>query len=217
MIYDGKEMTIERGQLVTGLFKLREHTGLSISKIRTSIQVLLNSGFLTKTSTSKMTIITVCNYNEYQPTSTNEITKDITNQSQTNRKPIATIQECKECNNTTSLSEKPEYKPKTDPVSLLIYGFKDKTGVKMDDRDWDTANWSWAKKEANKMIELFKQPDVALQCLSDLCDYYIKQGLSWNFSTITKAMSDWKFQKEHYGKFYTTGWRKRGETDEPNK
>ena len=105
----------------------------------------------------------------------------------------------------------PVYKPKTDTVSLLVYGFKEKTGIAMDNRDWDKVNWGWASKEAKKMIDYLKLSDVALECLSELCDYYISKGLSWNFVTVTKGMADWKVQKDKYGKFYGPGWRKKGE------
>lgn len=110
-LYDGNEITVERGQLITGLYKMKEHTGLTVSKIRTSLTFLKKVRFLAKTSTSKMTIITVCNYNEYQQDVAKTLAKTLANQSQTNRKPIATIQEvkevkeCKEIDIHLSLSE----------------------------------------------------------------------------------------------------------------
>jgi uncharacterized phage protein (TIGR02220 family) len=96
MIYDNQELTIGRGQLTTGLFKMQEHTGLSIQNIRTSLKILVNSQFLTKKSTSKLTIITLCNYNEYQSGPTSKLTSKPTNEQQTSNKQITTIQEVKE-------------------------------------------------------------------------------------------------------------------------
>ena len=65
---DGKWQGIEikRGQLVTGRQTLCRETGLSPQVIRTCINRLKSTSEITIKSTSKYSIITVCNYNVYQ-------------------------------------------------------------------------------------------------------------------------------------------------------
>lgn len=125
------------------------------------------------------------------------------------------VNPCKRVTDTdTDTDTDKDYVVRKDNVSLIVYGFKEQSGIAMDNRDWDKANWSWASKEAKKMVDYLKLPDVALECLSELCEYYINKGLSWNFVTVTKGMADWKVQKDKYGKFYGPGWRKKGESDD---
>ncbi len=57
---------IDRGQLVTSRGQLAEETGLSPMQVRTTLDKLQRSGFLTKCTTSKYTIVTICNYDYYQ-------------------------------------------------------------------------------------------------------------------------------------------------------
>lgn len=57
---------VKRGQLITGRKKLSEQTGISERRIRTCLQRLQNTGELTSKTTSKYSIITICNYDDYQ-------------------------------------------------------------------------------------------------------------------------------------------------------
>lgn len=59
-------ITIVRGQLVISRGQLSEETGLSQMQIRTTIDKLDKCGFITKSATSKYTIVTICNYDSYQ-------------------------------------------------------------------------------------------------------------------------------------------------------
>lgn len=58
--------TINRGQLATGRKQLSKATGISERSIRTCIKHLKSTGELTSKTTSKYSIITICNYEEYQ-------------------------------------------------------------------------------------------------------------------------------------------------------
>jgi len=71
---------IERGQLVTGRFKLSENTGISEQSIRTCLNRLKSTSEITIKSTSKYSIITICNYNKYN-LATTEINQQINQQS----------------------------------------------------------------------------------------------------------------------------------------
>jgi len=59
-------ITVKRGQLVTGRKKLSAETGISEPIIRKCLSNLKKSGEIDKKSTNKYTIITICNYDNYQ-------------------------------------------------------------------------------------------------------------------------------------------------------
>lgn len=85
-------MAIKRGQIVTSLDKIRAATGLSTSKIRTSLERLKLTNEITSESTNKFRVITICNYDKYQgvtDASDKQVDKQIASKSQTNRKQIA--------------------------------------------------------------------------------------------------------------------------------
>lgn len=60
-------IVIERGQFVTGLFKLADELGMSVKQVRTCLKRLCDSNEIVRKSASKYSIITICNYDEYQP------------------------------------------------------------------------------------------------------------------------------------------------------
>jgi len=85
--------TIGRGQLITGLLKLNEDTGLTIRELRTSFDKLKKTGELTIKTTNKFRIITICKYDTYQSIKNendkqydNQIDKQTTSNRQTNDK-----------------------------------------------------------------------------------------------------------------------------------
>jgi hypothetical protein len=59
-------ISVKRGELITGLHSLKAQTGISIRSIRTCLDRLQEDGEITKKSTSKFSIITICNYDKYQ-------------------------------------------------------------------------------------------------------------------------------------------------------
>ena len=61
-----KGVSVKRGQRLTGRKALAEETGLSEQEIRTAINKLKSTGEITINPTNKFTLITVCNYDEYQ-------------------------------------------------------------------------------------------------------------------------------------------------------
>lgn len=86
-----KGIDLERGQLITGRNKLSEQTGISHQSIRTCLQRLKSTNELTIKSTNKYSILTVCNYDDYQIKNggTNQqLTSKLTNnQPATNQQP----------------------------------------------------------------------------------------------------------------------------------
>lgn len=86
-------IAIERGQFVTSYDHLAKALGLTIQNVRTSISKLKKSENLTVKSTSRYTILSVCNYDTYQsreePTNT-PANKPSTNHQQTTNKQLTT-------------------------------------------------------------------------------------------------------------------------------
>ena len=74
---------VKRGQLITSANHLASELKLSVQQIRTSIKKLDSSGYITRHSTSKFTLITVVNYDIMQSPSAfanKQTNKQTTNQ-----------------------------------------------------------------------------------------------------------------------------------------
>jgi len=84
-----KGIVIKRGQHLTSLDALCVGTGLTKSKIRTSLKKLKSTGDIAHETNNQHTVITMINYNLYQDVDT-QINKQIANKSQTNDNQIAT-------------------------------------------------------------------------------------------------------------------------------
>ncbi len=76
-----EEHTIERGQVVTGLYALSCATGLSVQAIRTALKHLKSTNDITIKTTTKYSIITIVNYEYFQ-----DATSTLTNEEQTSNK-----------------------------------------------------------------------------------------------------------------------------------
>ena len=76
---------IDVGQVMTGLDLLSKETGLSVQKIRTSLERLKSTNEITIKSSNKGTIIQIVKYKDYQI-----LTSDITNEQQTTNKQLTT-------------------------------------------------------------------------------------------------------------------------------
>ncbi len=80
---------IKRGQIITSIGHLAQQANLSIQQVRTSLNKLISTNEITKSTTNKYTIITIKNYRKYQDhNKQNNI--QITNEQQTNNKQITT-------------------------------------------------------------------------------------------------------------------------------
>lgn len=143
--------TIERGSFITSYENLAFELGLTVQQIRTAINKLKSTGEITYQSTSQYSIITVKNWDEYQPDNTQN-NKQITNEQQTNNKQITTTIECK--NDKNDIVEingfiREEKNEKKDPfVNPLIRFFKDEYFEIFNTRPYLTAI------ERNRLLEL---------------------------------------------------------------
>ncbi|MDD3019499.1 MAG: hypothetical protein PHX61_00800 [Alphaproteobacteria bacterium] len=114
--------TIKRGQFVTSLESVKLKTGLSIQTIRTCIKRLKLTNEITSTSTSRFTIITICNYASYQQkeNTTNKPintpnNKQVTNEQQTSNKRLTTNKNDK---NEKNIKERAENAKRFTPPSI---------------------------------------------------------------------------------------------------
>lgn len=90
---------IDQGQFITSLKHMAKDIGITVSQLRTSIKHLKSTHNIASQSTSKGTLITVVNYGLYQSAGdkmTSQMTHHLANESQANRRPIATDKEYKE-------------------------------------------------------------------------------------------------------------------------
>lgn len=60
-------MEVKRGQVITGRMRLIEETGISERKIRTCLERLKDTGEIEIQSSNRFSVITICNYDIYQP------------------------------------------------------------------------------------------------------------------------------------------------------
>ena len=143
-------ITIERGSFITSYSHLAKELGLSQQQIRTAIQKLETTGEITRQVTRNQqgsnTMITINNYNEYQPDNTTNNTR-ITLEQHSDNTRVTTTKECKNVKNDIECinSEK-----KFDPfvTNPLIRFFKDEYFRIFNSKPYLTAI------ERNKLCEL---------------------------------------------------------------
>ena len=93
---------IERGELITSRGHLAAECGLSVQQTRTALKKLQSTGEIVIKSTSQFTLITICNYANYQDRTNDE--QPTNNQQSTSNQPannqqITTTKEYKEIKN----------------------------------------------------------------------------------------------------------------------
>jgi hypothetical protein len=88
---------IDRGQLITSIDHLSKQLGLSVQTVRTVLKRLELTGEITRQSTNRNTMITICNYDDYQSNSddankpdNNPDDIDLTNDQQTPNNQVTT-------------------------------------------------------------------------------------------------------------------------------
>lgn len=122
-------VTIEAGQIMTGLDRLASETKLSVQKVRTSLSRLKSTNEITVHSSTQGTIIQIVNYSKYQVVTDDQqtINKPITNDQQTNNKPITT--------NKNDNNEENEKNEKDTILNVLFELFWDTYDKKRGDKD----------------------------------------------------------------------------------
>ena len=173
---NGKEITIHRGQCLTGLYSLRDATGISIQSLRTALATLGGLGFLTSKSTNRYRIITIGNFHHYQTKSTSRLTN---HQQATNKLPTTPKEvkkERREEEKTTEpytgkagggLSEQskgegeqtagnpPKAPGKETAEAYIVRCYKTAIGIPADDYDWDMGMGPKCLVYAQKIVNTF--------------------------------------------------------------
>ena len=121
--------TIGRGQILTSWDSLSEATGISVQTLRTCLRKLEQTGEISRKSTNKNTIITICNYDRYQVVEEDDqqtTNKQLTSNQQATNKQLTTTKEYKNIRNkedidNTSSSKDSEVCPaQPDPEAGLL-------------------------------------------------------------------------------------------------
>ena len=110
---------IKRGTFLTSLSNLEVETGLSISQLRTSLNKLKKTNYLTSTPSSKNTVINVLNYSEYQNSDTRNDTQDsnlMTKKSQSDDKVVTTTNK----GNNINKGNKKDITPKNKYLEFVL-------------------------------------------------------------------------------------------------
>lgn len=80
---NGRPITIKRGQVLFGLPSFSKRSGVSISKLRRIISVLLEEGMIDRLKTNKYSIISITNYEKHQADDSQKTVKSQADDSQT--------------------------------------------------------------------------------------------------------------------------------------
>lgn len=115
-----KGILLDRGDLVTSMDHISKGTGLSISKIRTSLDRLIKTGCVRKHTTNKYTVLRVINYKDYQEVNDN-VNKQIYIKDNSGDEQLNTTKERIEKENNKKNKERKDF---TNSQFLLFY-FKD--------------------------------------------------------------------------------------------
>ena len=106
-------MIVERGCYITSISNLATETKLSAQQVRTAINRLISTNEITKSSTSKYTIIKVLNYDCYQ--GVNKVdNKQATNEQQATNNQSTTTKERKESKKERSILKEEKIKRRKD-------------------------------------------------------------------------------------------------------
>ena len=90
---------IYRGQFITSYDNLALGTGLTVQNVRTCCNKLKSTGEITIKSTNKFSLISIVNYDVYQPQLTSKSTSKLTNNQQTTNKQLTTTNNDNNVNN----------------------------------------------------------------------------------------------------------------------
>ena len=159
---------IKRGDFLTSYSNLSLETGLSVQKIRTAIFNLESTGEITRTSTNKLTKITICKYDTYnnlKNLNNKPITSEITNEQQSNNNQITTT---KNDNNEKNVKNISRFAPPSiEEVASYcetrkngvdytkwynFYSAKDWMIGKNKMKDWKAAVRTWEEKKVKTTI-----------------------------------------------------------------
>lgn len=179
-------ISIKRGQAIVGRSALAKDTGLSEQNIRTAFKKLEKTGELTSKSTNKYSIVTLNNYDKYNPTNQ----QSTSNQPATNQQ-LTTLEEYKE--------DKEKKNTRKDTPPLPPKGGAGKSRQEEIKEIWQRYSFSPQLQEAVKAWGAYKKekrqeykPQGLKTLLNEIQSNAVKYGDDAVISVINKSMtSNW--------------------------
>ncbi len=90
-------------------------------------------------------------------------------------------------------------------VQKIVLAYKVTKGFKKDDKGWDALNFKRFTKSAKQLVDYFKEPKLAVQCIVELADKFNEKNLDWTLETIVKHAADWKAKEKGHETNASTG------------
>jgi hypothetical protein len=183
-LFNNQEITIKRGQLLTGRKQLSLMTGESEQECRSALTRLQSCKFITIKSTNKYSVITVNKYEEYQG---NQPTKlHINNQQITNKQPTDNQQITTNNNDNNDKNEKNDNKTHTAIVEFFNQALKTKLTLSPERQDVIVECM-----ERGRSVDMIKQAIVAYSKddwhkRGEFCDLIYAIGIVNNIDKFDK-------------------------------
>jgi len=89
-LFNGKRMTCDRGQLITGRKSLSKETGINEHKVDRIIKVLKSEHQIEQQTTNRFSLITILNYNDYQSQNEQQNEQQVSNNCATDEQQLST-------------------------------------------------------------------------------------------------------------------------------
>lgn len=203
IVFNKEEITIERGQCLTGRKALAQETGISEQSVRTAIYTLKSTSFLTIKVTNKFSIISIGKYSDYQNNVTSKSTNNLTNHQPTTNQQLTTNnndKNDKNDKNTTIAPDKPDAEAgnklvnwencRTDLQRLAAYYLKCYAPAMYASATTAQAT-EFFKRQSRALTSICRQAgdvEVAKKILDIAADYYFRRPkpLTWNLDTVAR-------------------------------
>lgn len=77
-------------------------------------------------------------------------------------------------------------------IQQIVLSFKEASGYPVDDKAWDSLNFSRCSKPAKSLLDFFGAAEDAAACVRGLSEEFTKKNLAFTLETIVKHASNWK-------------------------
>lgn len=137
--WNGSEIEIKEGQVITGRKELSKDLGISEQSTRSALTMLKSTSTITIQSTNRFSLIEISKYSDYQGSSTSRSTNKLTNNQPTNNQQLTTNNNDKNeenDKNTTNVVQKATYG--NPDINEAISYFKETMGLPILDESKET-------------------------------------------------------------------------------
>lgn len=141
--WNGKEIQIEAGQLITGRDELSKQTGITPQSIRTALTILKSTSTITIKSTNRFSLISIPKWQEYQIQLTSRITSKLTNNQPTTNQQLTTNKNDKNEKNDKNKNTLENPKIKNKQMTFIGDIINKKTGIST---EWQDRAFRYAKE-----------------------------------------------------------------------